>query len=202
MPSIRTLGTVLALGSLLQAPLQADDISEQIEAAGKAYASGEWQAATQSLQFAIAAIREKIHLALFQLLPEPLEGWSADEPQATSGGMAAMIAGTHLSRHYTRPDGASAEVTITAHSPFLGMITMVLTNPMIPLDPAMRIYTHAGRHGVIQQEQGQWEIRLIGRGDLLIQVSGSDKAVAEQYLRAMDLDAVEKALADSSRLPP
>ena len=48
----------------------------------------------QTLQFAVAGIQEKINLALLELLPAPLEGWNADEPQAQSAGMAAMFTGT------------------------------------------------------------------------------------------------------------
>jgi hypothetical protein len=133
-----------------------------------------------------------------RLLPEPLPGWAAEESQATSGGMAAMFIGTNLSRRYPREDGASLEISLTANSPFLPMMTMMLSNPlMIQSDPHSRLFTHAGRRGLIRQDRDTkgWEISLIGGGNLLIRVSGTgiERTDAEAYLKAIDLTAVEKA---------
>jgi hypothetical protein len=182
----------------LAAPLHADEITDQIEAARESYEGGELRAAIQGLQFAVAGIQEKVNLSLLQLLPEPLEGWKAEEPQATSSGMAAMITGTNLTRHYYRDDGADLDITITADSPFLSMMTMMLSNPMmLQTDPANRVYTHAGRRGMIKHDKDAdtWEVSLMGKNNVLIQVSGSrtDKETVEAYVKAMDLDAIEKA---------
>ena len=197
----RLLPVVAALAAAaLSHPVHADEITDQIEAARKAYADGELRAAIQDLQFAVAGIREKVNLSLLQLLPEPLEGWKGDEPQATSSGVAAMITGTNLSRRYYRDDGADLEISITADSPFLSMMTMMLSNPMmLQADPGSRIYTHAGRRGMIKQDKdaGTWEISLMGDSNVLVRVSGDgvDKETLEAYLEAMDMDAVEKAFA-------
>jgi hypothetical protein len=195
----KLLFTAIGLTTLLAGPACADEITDQLDAARNSYSEGELRAAVQTLQFAIAGIQEKINLSLLKLLPEPLEGWTADEPEAASAGMAAMIAGTNLSRRYRRDDGAEIEVSITADSPFLGMMTMMLSNPMLmQADADTRIYTHAGRRGMIKQEKGSdtMEISLMGNGNVLIQVSGTgvkDKSEVEAYLEAIDLEAVEKA---------
>jgi len=198
MKHLRSLATSLIIGAAMSAPLQADEITDQIEAASKSYADGELRAAVQGLQFAVAGIQEKINLKLLELLPEPLEGWNADEPQATSTGMVSVIAGTNLSRRYYREDGASVEIGITADSPFLAMMTMMLSNPMMmQTDPGTRIYTHEGRRGMIKREPASkhWEISLMAGGNVLIQVSGdsTDKETVEAYLKAIDIGAVEKS---------
>jgi hypothetical protein len=195
LPSL-IAGLVLTAG--LITPLHADDMSEQLEAARAAYERGELQTSVQGLQFVIAALQERIDQSLLRLLPEPLPGWAAEESQATSGGMAAMFIGTHLSRRYQREDGASLEISLTANSPFLPMMTMMLSNPlMIQSDPHSRLFTHAGRRGLIRQDRDTkgWEISLIGGGNLLIRVSGTgiERTDAEAYLKAIDLTAVEKA---------
>lgn len=189
---------ILALATALTTTPHADEITDQIEAARKSYENGEFRSAVQGLQFAVAGIQEKVNLARLELLPDPLEGWTAEEPKATSAGVAAMIAGTNLSRRYHREDGADLTVSITADSPFLSMMTMMLSNPMmLQADPDNRIYTHAGRRGVVKQDRGanRWEISLVGHGNVLIQVTGTgiDKATAEAYLKATDIAAVEKA---------
>lgn len=201
MTSFKPVFATLAITAALSTPLQADEITDQIDAARASYEDGALRAAVQTLQFAVAGIQEKVNLSLLELLPEPLEGWNADEPQANSAGMAAMIAGTNLSRHYYREDGADVDVSITADSPFLSMMTMMLSNPMMmQTDPGTRIYTHAGRRGMIKQDRNEnsWEISLMGNGNVMIQITGTGnggKEMVEEYLNAIDIDAVEKAFA-------
>jgi hypothetical protein len=195
----RLLPIVAGLIALsLAAPLCADEITDQIDAARDSYEEGELRAAIQGLQFAVAGIQEKVNLSLLQLLPEPLEGWKAEEPEASSSGMAAMITGTSLTRHYYRDDGADLDITITADSPFLSMLTMMLSNPMLlQTDPANRVYSHAGRRGMIKHDKDadSWELSLTGNNNVLIQVTGNrtDRETVEAYVKAMDLDAIEKA---------
>lgn len=198
MRSLITRIAGLYLTASLAAPLQADEISEQLTAASAAYEQGQLQTSVQGLQFVIAAIQERIEQSLLKLLPEPLPGWKAEESQASSGGMASIFVGTHLSRQYHREDGASLEISLTANSPFLQMLTLIISNPlMMQSDPDNRPYTHAGRRGLIRQDRGTkgWEISLIGGGNLLIRVSGTgiERADAEAYLKAIDLAALEKA---------
>jgi len=195
------LAATLTLAATLCTPARADEITDQLDAARQSYDKGELRAAVQSLQYTIAGIQEKINASLLELLPEPLAGWTAEAPEAASAGMAAMIAGTTLTRHYQREDGAEVEISITGDSPFLSMMTMMLSNPMLmQADPSTRVYTHGGRRGMVKHEKDteKWEISLMGNGNVLIQVTGTgmkDKADVEAYLKAIDLDAVEKAFA-------
>jgi hypothetical protein len=197
------LAATLTVAAALSAAAQADEITDQLDAARQSYEQGELRAAVQTLQFTVAGIQEKINLSLLKLLPEPLAGWTADAPEAASAGMAAMIAGTNLTRRYHRDDGAEVQVSITADSPFLAMMTMMLSNPMLmQADPDTRIYTHAGRRGMVKHEKDtdSWEISLMGNGNVLIQVSGTgikDKEPVDAYLKAIDLGAVEKAFSGS-----
>jgi len=190
----------LGLAAALSTGVRADEIGDQLEAGRKAYEQGELRGAVQALQFAVAGIQEKINLSLLDLLPAPLEGWRADEPQAQSAGMAAMLTGTNLSRHYYREDGADLDVSITADSPLLAMMTMVLSSPMLlQTDPSTRIYTHGGHRGMIKHEKDshEWEISLMVGGKILVQVTGrglEDQSAAEAYLKAIDIAAIEKAL--------
>ena len=188
----------LGLAAAFIAPASADEITDQLNTARKAYESGELRSAVQTLQFAVASIQEKINLSLLELLPEPLDGWNADEPQAQSGGMAAMIAGTNLSRRYYRDDGAEVDISITADSPLLSMMTMMLSNPMLmQTDPGTRVYTHGGQRGMIKHEKDSdvWEISLMIGGKIMIQVTGrgiKDQQDVEAYLEAIDLAAIDK----------
>lgn len=190
--------TSLALTMTQASRLSADEITEQINTARDAYERGELQTSIQGLQFVIAAIQERVNSSLLQLLPAPLDGWTAEAPEVIAGGMATMIVGTQLSRKYSRPDDAHLEIKLTANSPFMPMMTMMFSNPLLLQSQAnTRLYTHAGRRGIVKEDPSvkHWEISLMGEGNLLIQVEGTgiDKLEAEAYLKAIDIVAVEKA---------
>jgi len=199
MAKSSSLLATATLALSLATPAGADEISDQLDTARTQYDSGELRQAIQTLQYAVASIQEKINIDLVKLLPEPLAGWRADEPQAQSAGIAAMIAGANLSRRYFRDDGAEVEVGITADSRLMPMITMMLSNPlMMQTSPSTKIYTYGGQRGMIEHEKDsdRWEISLLVANKILVKVNGSglkDKTDAEAYLKAIDLDAVRQA---------
>lgn len=194
-----SLIAAMTLALSLAAPVGADEIADQLENAGKEYDSGELRKAVQTLQFAVAGIQEKINLDLLKLLPEPVAGWQAEEAQAQSSGMAAMIVGTNLSRRYFRDDGAEVDISIMADSPLMPMMTMMLSNPMMmQTNPSSKIYTHAGHRGMIEhkKDSDSWAISLLVANKILVKVDGAglkDKESVETYLKAIDLDAIQKA---------
>jgi hypothetical protein len=193
------LVAAIALLSIAGSPAWADEVTAQMDAARKSYQAGELRTAIQALQFAAAKIQEKINASLSQLLPKPLPGWSADEPETQSGGIAAMIAGTTLSRRYHRNDGAEVDVSITADSPLLPMMTMLLSSPMLlQSDPNTKLYTYDGQRGLMEHDKDsdRWEIKLMVGNKILVQVTASavkNGDPAEVYLKAIDLKALQKA---------
>ncbi|WP_089724822.1 hypothetical protein [Candidatus Thiosymbion oneisti] len=177
----------------------ADEVTDQLDRARAEYDSGALRKAIQTIQSAVAGIREKINRDLLKLLPEPREGWQADEPQVRSTGMATMIAGTNLSRRYSRADGAEVEIGITADSPLMPMMGMMLSNPMlVQMDPDTESYTYAGQPGVIKHDKdsNRWEISLLVANKILIKVDGKclkDKEGIVAYLEVLDFDAIRQA---------
>jgi hypothetical protein len=178
---------------------RADAVTNQLDTARKAYEAGELRSAVQALQFAVAKIQEEINASLTGLLPRPLEGWTADEPEAQSGGIAAMIAGTTLTRRYHRADGAEVEINIMADSPLLPMMTMMLSSPMLlQSDPNTKLYTYDGQRGVVEHERDsrRWEIKLMVGNKILVQITATgvkSREPAESYLKEIDLKALKKA---------
>lgn len=187
------------LALLLGASAGADEITDQLDSARAQYDAGELRKAVQTLQFVVAGIQERINLDLLKLLPEPLAGWQADDPQAQSAGMAAVITGTNLSRRYFRDDGSAVEISIMADSPLIPMMTMMLSNPMMmQTNPNNKIYTHAGHRGMLEHEKDSrnWSISLLVANNILVKIDGeglNDKQGVEAYLEAIDLNAVQKA---------
>jgi len=183
---------VLAALALVVAPARADDVTDQIDAAKRAYSAGDEQVAIQALQFAIAQIQEQLQAEQLGLLPEPLPGWSADAPVSDAGGIAAMFTGTNLVRTYRKDDGASVSVSITADSPLLSMLTTLMQ-----ASPSTTPYTHDGYRGVLEMHQdGTSRLLLLVGTRIQVQVEGSgvDRQTLEAYLEAVQLDRLEEAL--------
>ena len=90
---IKILLIVLALGC--SSVSIADAITDQLEAALKAYNTGDHRGAMNELKFATADLQQKINNENKQVLPEALTGWTASEAEATSmgAGMMGMMGG-------------------------------------------------------------------------------------------------------------
>jgi hypothetical protein len=192
--------TAALLLTLLVPSARADEVTDQLDAARKAYDTGELRGAIQALSFATARIQEKINDQLLKLLPEPLPGWQADAAQSEAGGIAAMVAGTIISRAYRREDGAEVELRLMADSPMMAMMAMMMQTPfLMQASKEMRVYTHRGYQGMIQHEERSdaWEISLMVGNRVMVQAKGrriADQNPVVDYLNAIDLTAVQKAL--------
>lgn len=192
---------LLLSAALSTAPtLLADEVTDQIDMGLQAYNGGEMRKAVQELQYAIAQIQEQLNAQYLKLMPEALAGWSAEEPQAQSAGMAVMGGGTQVSRQYSQSgSSASVKIQIMADSPFLQAMSMMLSNPMmLQSDPNSKLYRHGNYRGMIKHASNseRWEISLMVANRILVQVTGrgvESKAPLEAYLKTVDLAAVEQA---------
>ncbi len=200
-PSRSRLRRLSLVGLLLASPLPAaaDPITDQIDAGRRAYEAGDARVAVQALNFAVAQIEEQLKAVQLQLLPAPLPGWTAEDAVSGSGGIAAMIAGTNLSRGYRREaDGATLSISVTADSPLLAMMNMMMSTPMLmQADPGSSPYTFGGFRGTLKKgEDGTQTVMLMVGSRILVQLEGSgvDLQAMETYLEAMDLPQLEKAL--------
>lgn len=201
MRQTTTAKTALALAGALSIAFcgsaAADGVTDQIDSARTAYEAGRLKEAVDTLNFAVAEIQTRITDQLLLLLPEPLEGWQADEAQSESAGIAAMITGTNLSRRYYRDDGSEIQISLMADSPMLPMLTMFLSTPfMMQADPNTKPFTMKGLRGMIKRDDGSLEVTLLQGGNILIQITGSgavDEAAIRQYIDALDLEGIQAA---------
>ncbi|RKT46207.1 hypothetical protein [Thiocapsa rosea] len=190
-------GLALTLGTAA-----ADEVTDQMDAAKQAYAAGELRTAAETLNAAAEAIRAQITASLLTLFPPPLDGWVADEAQSQSGGLASMLTGTHLSRRYVREDNAEVSLTLMADSPMMPMLTMAISMPfMMQANEDLKTYSLKGERGMMEHTPGSqtYKVTLMVGNRLLVQGEGSglaDSAPLEQYLEALDLVAIQNALAD------
>lgn len=190
----------LAAGIGLAGSIQADEITDQLDAARKAYETGELRTAIETLNFAVAKLQEQMTANLVKLLPEPLPGWTAEAPESQAGGMAAMITGTTLTRIYRREDGAEITLSLMADSPLMPMLTMAMSMPFVMQNnPAMKTYSFKGYRGMLEHaaDSADYEITLMVGNRLVIQGKGSrldDSKPIEAYFETLDLEAIQTAL--------
>jgi hypothetical protein len=202
MRNTRTLQTLCALLMLLGAvtPGAADPVTDQIDAALQAYREGESRIAIQALQFAAAQIEEQLAEQRALLLPEPLKGWSAEAADSTSGGLIGLLTGTSISRSYRQNESsARVGITVTADSPLLAMMNMLMATPMLmQAEPGTKPYSFGAYRGMLQTDSnGDAQLSLMLGTRILLQLDGSGgatKDMLEAYLKAIDLKALEKAL--------
>src|SRR5690348_17909781 len=96
----------------------ADDVTDQINEALKAYQNHDTQGAIAALDAAENLVREARADALKNLLPPVPAGWSADNAESTAVGVAMMGGGTTASRVY-HLEAQQVEVQIMGDSPML-----------------------------------------------------------------------------------
>src|ERR1044071_8898068 len=111
-------------------PAYADDITDAMEQARKAYSSGDMAGAKQSLDLASQLIGQKNAESFGALLPAPLSGWKADDVQTTAMGQVGFGVSA-ASRRYENAKGDYVEVQITGDSAMIMQFATLLNNPGI-----------------------------------------------------------------------
>lgn len=178
-----------------------DPIIEQMEAAISAYKDGDNRAAMNELKFAQADLQAKIDEDNKAILPDALENWTAEEATAGSNaGMMMMGGGTQLSRTYRKKGtGESVTIDITADSPMIQAMAMMLNNPMLmQSDPSVKTYRHGRMRGMMRHDNGSnnYEATFMIAGRILLVVKGKklpDDSAIKAYLGALDTKKIEQA---------
>lgn len=179
---------VIAICALLYSPALADDITDAIEQARKAYQSGDLSNAKQSLDLASQLIGQKNAEGFAALLPNPLPGWKAEKAQTTAVGAVGFGASV-ASRTYNNAKGDHVEVQITGDSAVVMQIATLLSNPAIA--GAMGKLVRVGSQRAIQDQDGN--VKMVIANKFLVSVEGSADAAAKMsYAQAVDVGKLSK----------
>jgi len=189
------LSTMITVAAV--APLQADTISDQIQAGLKAYENKEYKVAMEELKYASAAIGKLDAQENTKLLPQALDGWSKEVGADNSAAMAMLGGGSMTSAIYKKAD-EEIKIEIIANSPMIAAVAMMINNPMIAqADKNSEIFRHQGAKGIRKEEGSKSEITLLLAGQIMIKLTGShlqDKKVLEAYLNQMDMKKIKNTL--------
>src|ERR1700751_5924925 len=110
MFAFRMLAVPLVLASMGAA--FADDVTDALDQAHKAYQGGDFAAAKRSADLASQLIGQKNAEGFAALLPAALSGWTAGKVETTSLGNVAFGVPS-ASRTYTAADGNTVQVQIS-----------------------------------------------------------------------------------------
>ncbi len=181
---------ILAIPLLLVAvnAALADDVTDALDAARKAYQSSDFAAAKQSADLASQLIGQKNAEGFAALLPAPLSGWTAGKAETTSVGNVAFGMSS-ARRTYTSGDGKTVQVQISGDSALLTQFATLLNNPQIAgvLGKVIMI----GNQRAIQANDG--DVHIVINNKFLVSVTGSAAPDAKlAYAKAVDVAKIAK----------
>jgi hypothetical protein len=188
MFAMRMLAVPMLLAALTGAPAAADEVTDALDQARKAYQTGDYAAAKQAVDLASQLIGQKNAEGFAALLPAALSGWTAGKVETTALGNVALGI-TSASRMYTGPGGKTVQVQISGDSALLAQFATVLDNPQIA-GVLGKVVTIGNQHG-IQSKDG--DVHIVINHKVLVSVTGSGPADAKlAYAQAVDVAKLAK----------
>lgn len=170
--------------ALVMTPVRADEISDAISEAQRAYQGGQVREAQTALQEALQLLQQRAAAGLAGALPEALPGWTAEDPTSNAVGVAGLFGGSTASRTYQNAQGQSVEIQVMSDNPMIAQLAAVLSNPM--LAGAMGRLVRVGDQRAIQSNDGN--IQMLVDNRILVQVQGDAPPEAKlAYARAINV---------------
>lgn len=194
----RVLTILLAASLLLTTQGIADNVTDPIKTALKAYKDKEYKVAIEELKYATAALQKLEAEENKKLLPDPLDGWEKREGDSRGQQMAMGMlgGGTMTTAVYTRRN-ERIEIQIIANSPMLATIGMMINNPMFAGSDGNEPYRYKRIKGIKKKQGSKSEITLLLAGQIMIKLEGNnlkEDDILEEYLDEMDMRKIKAAL--------
>ena len=164
---------IVMISCLLGTGVHADDITDSIKEGTSYYEDGNYNAALSSFKYVVQLITQKATESLAEYLPEATDGFEMSEPETQSGGMELFGGGSSVSADYSSDDG-EITVTISANSPALQSILMVMNNPMFL--GAQKMERVAGQKAIIDYDNSDMSgsVNIVVAGSALVSAEGSN----------------------------
>ena len=170
---------------------QADDVTDQINEALKAYQGHDTQTAIAALDAAANLLRQARADGLKKLLPAVPPGWTADEAEASAVGAAMLGGGTTASRTYHN-GSQRVEVQIVADSPMLQGMAALLGSPFAAAG-GMKTVVVGGRRMSFNADDNSYMTMVADK--IIVKVDGSKETpdpTLKSFIGAIDFAAIEK----------
>ena len=187
----------LATALIAAVPAWADDFSDQLEEAKKAYSKGDYATAGSALDSAQGLVREKRVELWKKTFPEPLSGWTATSPSGESMGAAMFGGGTTVTRTYTK-GGASVEISLVTDSPMMAMMTGMMSGmggAMMGGDTGMKQLVIDGRKVMYDKNESSYMTTVANKVMITLKGTNADDQALRDYLKAIKYAEIEKMAA-------
>jgi hypothetical protein len=171
---------------------RADDVTDSIDEAVKAYKSNDFSAAAQSLEAAAQLVRQKRAELFKNLLPGAPAGWTAEDATVQAAGAAMLGGGVSAERRYTK-ENASVTVKFITDSPLMQGMMMMMGNPMFANSDGGKLERIKGQKAIFKNKDGNGSVNVVVNGTLLVQIEASQTSDADLRAFAESLDYTKLA---------
>lgn len=167
----------------------ADDFTDTLENARKAYEEGDISGAKEEMDYASQLLTQMRGQALQGFLPEPLVGWvqKKSKSQGSSGGLGMLGGGTTAEARYQR-DKDRIKVSIIADSPMVQGMGALFSS--MGLAGSQGTLKRINRQKVVVKKDGSLMTMLDKR--IVVEVSGKASAEdKEAFFKAIDFKGLK-----------
>jgi hypothetical protein len=180
-------GACAAAFLFLASALRADDVTESVEEALKAYKDKDYATAAQALDAAAQLVRQKRGELFKELLPNAPAGWEAEEATTSAAGAAMFGGGVTAERRYTKGD-SDVTVKFITDSPIMQGVMMMMGNPMFANADGGKLERIKGQKAIFKNKDGSGSVNVVVGGALLVQIEASDTSDADLRKFAESID--------------
>jgi len=187
---VKVMALMLGVMLFTQA-VWADDVTDSISEALEYYKEGAYTDAVGSLNYASQLIQQKKGEKLESMLPQPLDGWTAQEATSQAVGAAMMGGGLSAERSYSK-ESSTVDIKMITDSPIMQGMMMMFSNPMLAASDGGKLQK-IGRQKAIVKYDAQnksGDINVVVANRFLVTIEGSDVSEADlkAYAQAVDYD--------------
>lgn len=182
---------VLLFGIATISGAHADDVTDQINEALKAYQNHDTQTAIAALDAASNLMRQSRADGLKKLLPLPPPGWTADAAESTAVSVAMLGGGVTASRVYH--NGVQrVEVQLVADSPMLQTVAALIASPLGAIG-GMKTVVIGGRR--MSYTENDHSYMTLVADKVIVRVEGNSDTpdvTLKSFIGVIDFAAIEK----------
>ncbi len=169
-----------------------DSVLKTINEAVQHYQDGKLTAAVTSLDYASQMIRQKRGQALEKLLPEPLNGWNADQANSKAMGAAMFGGATTAERRYEKKD-STITVKYSTDSPMMQSMMMMFSNPIFA-SSAGKLELINGQKAIVDYKKTSGSVNIVIGTNLLVSVEGNNVTREDLMAYANKIDMNKLAM--------
>jgi hypothetical protein len=159
----------------------ADEVTDAINEALQQYKSGNYSEAMNNLNYASQLVGQKKGGNLQSFLPNPLQGWTAEDAKSEA---AQMYGGGVIAERRYRKDESSVSIRIITDSPMLQGMMMLLSNPMMATSDGGKMVKIGGEKAIVKYNASKkrGDINIVVANRFMVTVEG--KKVELEDLKA------------------